>query len=240
MHCIRRIVMLIGFIGALMLTACVNAPIVPASVTPTISPTVTATLRPTRTPTATRTPTPTATSTGTPTPTPTLTPTPITGAACLIGEWTPEDLEAFANMVIAQTGMQGTADVTGGNLTYAFGTDHQASVTADNYTVQMKLKRGILTFNATATIDGLTTAAYDASSNTEIRFSQVNDEQLRLQLVVNGLEGLFGSAQDQAAMFGLPTSNSALRFDCVGNTLKYAPLIKDAPSMIWTRILPNR
>jgi hypothetical protein len=143
-------------------------------------------------------------------------------------------------VLIAQTGLQGTADVTGGSLTYAFGTDHQASVKADNYTVQMKLKRGILTFNATATIDGLITAAYAVSNNSELRFSQVNDEQLRLQLVVNGLEGLFGSVQDQAAMFGLPASNSALRFDCVGNTLKYAPLIKDAPSMIWTRILPNR
>lgn len=229
--------MLIGFIGALMLTACVTAPIVPA--TPTISPTVTATLRPTRTPTATRTPTPTATATRTPTPTPTLTPTPITGAACLIGEWTPEDLEAFANVVIAQTGMQGTAEVTSGGLIYAFSADHQATVKADNYTVQMKLKRGILTFNATATIDGLTTAAYDASNNTEIRFSQVDDEQLRLQLVVNGLEGLFGSAKDQAALFGLPASNSALRFDCVGNTLKYSPLIKDAPSIIWTRLLPK-
>jgi hypothetical protein len=143
-------------------------------------------------------------------------------------------------VLIAQTGLQGTADVTGGSLTYAFGPDHQASVTANNYTVQMKLKRGILTFNATATIDGLTTAAYDASNNDEIRFAQVDDDQLRLQLVVNGLEGLFGSAQDQAAMFGLPASNSVLRFDCVGNTLKYSPLIKDAPSMIWSRILPNR
>lgn len=240
MHRTRQSVILIEVIGALMLTACVNAPIVPATVTPTSSPTVTATLRPTRTPTVTRTPTPTATPTRTPTATPTLTPTPVTGAACLIGEWSLEDLEAFASVVIAQTGSQGTADVTGGSLTYAFGADQQASVKANNYTVQMKLKRGLLTFNATATIDGLLTAAYAASNNGELRFSQVNDEQLRLQLIVNGLEGLFGSAQDQAALFGLPASNSALRFDCVGDTLKYAPLIKDAPAMIWSRILPNR
>ena len=50
-----------GGIGVLMLTACVNAPIIPA--TPTSSPTATATLRPTPTPTSTRTPTPTATPT---------------------------------------------------------------------------------------------------------------------------------------------------------------------------------
>jgi hypothetical protein len=137
-----------------------------------------------------------------------------------------------------QTGMQGTAEVISGRLVYAFDTARQAAVKADNYTIQIKLKRGVLTFNATASIDGTTTAIYEASMN-EIRFSQVNDENLHLQLVANGLEGLFGSVKERAAMFGLPASNSALRFECVGNTLKYSPRIKDAPLMIWTRLPPK-
>jgi hypothetical protein len=223
-----------GLICAVMLTACITAPIAPTPVTPAISPTVTATPRPTLTPT------PTATPTRTPTPTPTLTPTPVTGAACLSGEWTLENPDAFAQGLIAQTGMQGTADVTGGGLTYKFDADRQTSVTAQNVVVQLKLKRGILTFNALATMDGVITATYTVANDNEIRFSQVNDEQLQLRLVVNGLEGLFGSAKDQAAMFGLPAENSTLRFDCVGNTYTYTPLVKGAPPLVWARLSPAK
>ncbi|MBI5564922.1 MAG: hypothetical protein HY870_08510 [Chloroflexi bacterium] len=223
---------------ALLLTACARPPVVP--VTPAVSPTLTATVRPTRTSTPTRTPTPTATPTRTPTPTPTFTPTPVTGAACLIGEWTLENPDAFAAVLIARSGLQGTADVTGGGLTYTFGAGRQASVEADNVAVQLKLKRGIFAFNATGTMDGVVTAAYEVSNNSELRFSQVNDERLRLRLVVNGLEGLFGSGQDQAALFGLPAQNSVLRFDCVGDTLRYTPLVKDAPPLIWARRSPAR
>lgn len=222
---LRHIVVLLGC--AVLISACGASQPLP--------PTPTMTSTPTPTPRLTRTPTPTATPTRTPTPTPTFTPTPITGAACLIGGWSLVNLESLADVLIAQTGMQGTAEVTGGGLVYVFGANRQATVKADNYTVRIKLKRGLLTFNATASIDGTTTAIYDTSTNDEIRFSQVNDDDLSLQLIVNGLEGLFGSVKEQAAMFGLPAVNSMLRFECEGNMLKYSPLIKDAPLMIWTR-----
>jgi len=229
---------LIAVIVMLSLSACGSAP-QPLPSTPTItpSPTATSTPRPTHTPT--RTPTRTATPTRTPTPTPTFTPTPITGAACLVGEWSLVNLNSFADVLIAQTGMQGTAEVTSGGLVYRFDVNHQATVKADNYTVQIKLKKGFLTFNAVASMDGATTATYETAGNDEVRFLQVNDHDLKLQLVVNGLDGMFGSVKDRAALFGLPAPNSILRFECVENTLKYAPLIKDAPQMVWTRTSHN-
>lgn len=226
---------LILLASVLLLSACSSAPLpLPSTPTNTATLTLTPTPRPTHTPT--RTPTRTATPTRTPTPTPTFTPTPITGAACLIGEWSLVNLNSFAEVLIAQTGMQGTAEVTSGGLIYVFDAQHQASVKAENFTVQIKLKKGFLTFNAVASMDGTTTATYETSDNDEVRFQQVNDQDLNLQLVVNGLDGMFGSVKDRAALFGLPAPNSTLRFECVANTLKYSPLIKDAPQMVWSRV----
>lgn len=141
----------------------------------------------------------------------------------------------MAQDLIAQSGMQGSVTSTSGNLVYAFDADHQARVTADNFSIKTKLKQGLFTFDATASLDGTTTARYITLGNGEIQFAQIDDAGLHLKLVVNSVEGLFGSLKDRLPLFGWPTLNVQLRYTCVENSLQYTAAVAHAPLLSWAR-----
>ena len=194
---------------------------------PTAQPTATATLAPTTTPAPTATTAPTAT------------PAPAQGAACLTrSPWQLADMSDYFTGVMAQVGNGAKFVGQDGTVTYVFGTDGTASVTADNFKMTLGVDVQGVTLNIVVSINGHATSNYTLSDPNKITFSKPELGDLKFSATMNGTELLSGTPDELAAMFGIsPDSKyNTFTYDCNGDTLKYTPPVKNARPLTFKRV----
>lgn len=231
--------LLITLMLALLLAACGGnaATVTPAAPASPATSAPAPTSVPTSVPVApTATPLPTAVPTATTAPTATPVP-PATGNACLVGTWELSDMSQYMQSVMATSGSAVSLVGQSGRITYVFGADGSAKVTAQDFTMKMAMTVEKLTFELDVVMSGGATSTYAATAD-KVTFADGELQDLKVSATMNGTELFKSTPAELAAMFGVSpdAKYSTFGYQCSADTLVYTPPIDNAQPVVMKRV----
>lgn len=191
-------------------------------------------------------PLPTELPTALPEPTFTPSPAPLAGAACLPGEWEPEDLRAQMERTLQESNSSAVVESVSGQVVYRFSTEGQFELAFEQFEVKLGGEVNGKTYHTISLLNGNAGARYEVDDRvSQLQLSDFGGEGVRMTVTVNdqplfeenlsAWPAFFASLSGSAGVgetVELPEGEARLRFDCLENRLVMSRADQQPPVML--------